>query len=193
MAWHLVMCMYGFWLPNDPRGSWSDYVGSKSLYGRGGPAAGGKHTRSVAGAAHDHALRVAAKSGLEFPPVRLSGIQARAVGRGFAQARLEADYHIYACAIMPDHVHLVLRCPSRTLGMTVGHLKARAARRLHEEGLSPLPEARPDRKHTAIWAEGKWCGYLNRLELPPAIAYVQANPIKAGLPPQRWDFLTPYP
>ena len=113
IAWHLVMCMYGFWLPNDPRGSWSHYVGSKSLYDLGGPATGGQHRRSVAATRHDHLLRVAVKAALKFPPVTLSGIQARAVGRGLAQAQRDGKYQIYACAIMPDHVHIVLRVVHR--------------------------------------------------------------------------------
>ncbi len=25
-GYHLILPMYGFWLPNDPRGSWTDYV-----------------------------------------------------------------------------------------------------------------------------------------------------------------------
>ncbi|MCA9086946.1 MAG: hypothetical protein KDA81_23035, partial [Planctomycetaceae bacterium] len=25
-GYHLILPMYGFWLPNDPRGSWSDFV-----------------------------------------------------------------------------------------------------------------------------------------------------------------------
>ena len=25
-GYHLILPMYGFWLPNDPRGSWSEYV-----------------------------------------------------------------------------------------------------------------------------------------------------------------------
>jgi hypothetical protein len=28
LAYHVVLGAYGFWLPNDPRGSWSDFVGS---------------------------------------------------------------------------------------------------------------------------------------------------------------------
>ena len=30
-ASHVIFCAYGFWLPNDPRGSWSDFVGSWEL------------------------------------------------------------------------------------------------------------------------------------------------------------------
>ncbi len=193
IAWHLVMCLYGFWLPNDPRGSWSKHVGSKALYEAGGPASGGTYHRSVAARPHDHALRVAVKTVLKFPPVVLSGIQARAVGRGFAQAQQEAKYHIYACAILPNHVHIVLRCPRRSVGLTVGHLKAQATRRLHEEGISPGPPGTPGGDRSAVWGEGKWCGYLNGLELPHAIRYVEANPVKAGLPRQHWSFVEPYP
>ena len=25
-GYHLILTMYGFWLPNDPRGSWSEFV-----------------------------------------------------------------------------------------------------------------------------------------------------------------------
>ncbi|MEX0703139.1 MAG: hypothetical protein WD069_13675 [Planctomycetales bacterium] len=30
-AYHVIFGAYGFWLPNDPRGSWSDFVGSWEL------------------------------------------------------------------------------------------------------------------------------------------------------------------
>ena len=28
---HVIITAYGFWLPNDPRGSWSDFVGAWEL------------------------------------------------------------------------------------------------------------------------------------------------------------------
>jgi len=31
LAHHIIMTSYGFWLPNDPRGSWSDFVSSWEL------------------------------------------------------------------------------------------------------------------------------------------------------------------
>ena len=30
-GYHVIVCAYGFWLPNDPRGSWSDFVGKWEL------------------------------------------------------------------------------------------------------------------------------------------------------------------
>ena len=38
LAYHLILTAYGFWLPNDPRGSWSDFVRAWELR-RFGPAA----------------------------------------------------------------------------------------------------------------------------------------------------------
>ena len=32
LGYHLIMGTYGIWLPNDPRGSWSDFVGSRELF-----------------------------------------------------------------------------------------------------------------------------------------------------------------
>jgi hypothetical protein len=40
-AYHVILGTYGFWLPNDPRGSWSDFVGSWDL------ARFGKATKSL--------------------------------------------------------------------------------------------------------------------------------------------------
>jgi len=28
VGYHVIFGMYGFWLPNDPSGSWSEFVGS---------------------------------------------------------------------------------------------------------------------------------------------------------------------
>jgi len=28
IGFHVILTAYGFWLPNDPRGSWSEFVGA---------------------------------------------------------------------------------------------------------------------------------------------------------------------
>src|SRR5579859_4776723 len=81
---HVIVTAYGFWLPNDPRGSWSDFVGSWELL-RYGPATKTVERRSVAHREHDRGIRVAAKTALRRPAVAFSGLQARAVGRGFGR------------------------------------------------------------------------------------------------------------
>jgi hypothetical protein len=38
LAYHVIVSMYGFWLPNDPRGSGSDFIGAWELFRYGGCA-----------------------------------------------------------------------------------------------------------------------------------------------------------
>jgi REP element-mobilizing transposase RayT len=52
-------------------------------------------------------IRRAAIEALKYPAVQLTGIQARAVARGIAAVCPKVELIIHACAIMPDHVHVV--------------------------------------------------------------------------------------
>src|SRR3954454_6399727 len=97
-AYHVIFGAYGFWLPNDPRGSWSDFVGSWELF-RFGQATKTETRRSVAHAAHDAQARRAAKEALKYPPVVFDGRQALAVSRGFSRMIAKAGYLVYACSI----------------------------------------------------------------------------------------------
>src|SRR5213595_3972453 len=78
LASHVVFGAYGFWLPNDPRGSWSDFVGAWELF-RFGPATKVDTRASLANKPHDRDLRQSAKEALKYPPVQFSGVQARAI------------------------------------------------------------------------------------------------------------------
>jgi hypothetical protein len=53
LAYHLIITTYGFWLPNDPRGSWSDFVRAWELFLFGGPATRTQERRSLARDPHD--------------------------------------------------------------------------------------------------------------------------------------------
>src|SRR3954447_21179718 len=106
LGYHVIFGAYGFWLPNDPRGSWSDFVGAWDLF-RYGNATKTNEQRSVASRRHDVALRLATKQALRRPAVGLSGVQAQAVGRGFAAYAKRSGLFVWACATLPDHVHLV--------------------------------------------------------------------------------------
>lgn len=108
LAYHVIFGAYGFWLPNDPRGSWSVFVGSWELFLAGGTATKTDETCSLARRPHDRELRLATKRQLARPPVKLTGIQARAVGRGFAEYIAKSGLSVWACSILPEHVHLVV-------------------------------------------------------------------------------------
>jgi REP element-mobilizing transposase RayT len=190
IASHVVFGAYGFWLPNDPRGSWSEYVGSNDLFQVGGKATKTNETRSLAHDPHDRQKRLATKSALARPPVKFTGIQARAIGRGFAHYVRKSKLEIWACSIMPDHVHLVIATHRLPVERIVIQLKAAATTRLIEEEIHPFPTevGRPHR----CFARGEWCVFLDTTEdVVRAIGYVERNPIKDGLPAQEWQFVTP--
>src|SRR5437016_7806238 len=100
-AYHVIFSAYGFWLPNDPRGSWSDFVGSWELF-RFGRATKTDSRRSLAAQPHDRAKRLAAKQALNYPAVVFDGLQARAIGHGFAASLERGGVTVWACSILPE-------------------------------------------------------------------------------------------
>ena len=193
IGYHIILGAYGFWLPNDPRGSWSTEVRAQHLQ-QFGPATKVVARRSLAGRRHDQTERLDAKRNLKYPAVRLSGMQARAVGRGFARAAENLQLPVYACSIMPDHVHLVTGRHASEVEYVAGFLKRAGTRCLTKEASHPLAQyGRADGKFPSPWADGGWFVYLNTPEeMRQRIHYVEENPLKEGLPRQQWSFVAPY-
>lgn len=186
IASHVIFGAYGFWLPNDPRGSWSDFVGAWELF-RYGRATKTTETRSLAARPHDHRLRLAAKTALKRPAVRFTSSQIEAVARGFGDYAGRSKLKILACAVLPDHVHLVLARNRLQVESLIVQLKGAATRRLNAEGLHPFAG------DENCFARGQWKVFLDAPEdVQRAIRYVEQNPIKEGLPSQSWQFITPY-
>src|SRR6185312_2786246 len=192
-AYHVIFGAYGFWLPNDPRGSWSEFVGSWELF-RYGPATKTNETRSVALADHDVGNRLAAKQALKHPPVIFTGIQARAIARGFAEYVTHSGLIVWACAILPDHIHLVLARFRLDVEQVVIQLKGAATERLLAERLHPFGELRQaDGRLPKCFARGEWSVFLDQPEdIPRSIVYVEDNPDKEGKKRQQWQFVTPF-
>lgn len=185
LGYHLTFGAYGFWLPNDPRGSWSTYVGSRHLYAFG-PASKVTSRDCVAHAEHDQRLRYSAKVALNYPPVVLTGLQARAAAHGIRQAVHEAGYVVYACAVMPNHVHLVVARHDREVKQMVSHFKSKATMEVRKVSSCPKDQ-RP------VWERGGWAVFLSdESMLFNAIRYVEENPLGDGLPAQKWSFVTTY-
>ncbi len=192
-ASHVIFSAYGFWLPNDPRGSWSDFVGSWELF-RHGPATKTTSRRSVAQAAHDQQQRRVAKDALQRPPVIFNGHQALAIANGFQFVVARDGLSVHACAVLPDHVHLVIRRHERSIEQIVTRLKAGATKRLLLEHRHPFQEgSEQSGKVPHMWAEGHWKVFLSSdSDIRRAIAYVEENPVKDGKRRQQWPFVTPF-
>jgi REP element-mobilizing transposase RayT len=196
LGYHVIFTAYGFWLPNDPRGSWSDFVRSWELL-RFGPATKTDERRSVAGVPHDRAARLAAKAALRYPPVEFSGLQARSVGDGFALFAKKSGLTVWACSVLPKHVHMVIARHRFKAEQVVNLLKGASTRKLIEDQRHPLTEyTAPGQRVPRCWASRCWKVYLDSADdIWRAIQYVEENPLKEGLKSQTkcWEFVTTFP
>ncbi|MSU80253.1 MAG: hypothetical protein EXS16_19445 [Gemmataceae bacterium] len=192
VGYHAIFGTYGFWLPNDPRGSWSDFVGSWDVF-RYGSATKVNTMQSVAYQPHDQSVRIAAKKSLKYPPVSLTGVQARAIGRGFAEYVNKKGITVSACAILPDHIHMVIDKSELKVEQIVTQLKGAATEALVAASIHPFGEIiEKNGRHPKCFARGEWKVFLEVDDIPRAIGYVEENPEKEGKPRQTWTFETPY-
>ena len=194
LGWHLIFSTYGFWLPNDERGSGSSRVRAQHIYDAGGEATKVHTTRSVAHRPHDVELRRLAKAALKYPAVVLSGVQARAVAQGIAAICPKIELAVHACAIMPDHVHVVAAANRFDGDELIACLKRAGTREMNREGLHPMRDhARANGRLPSPWAGGGWKVMLFSAErMRAAIRYVEENPVRAGYRRQKWSFVVPF-
>jgi REP element-mobilizing transposase RayT len=191
-GYHVIMGTYGFWLPNDPRGSWSAFVGAWELLRFG------TTTRSIDRAElltpDAERQRQEAKKHLKYPPVELNGRQALAVGKGFASGKKKCSLTIWACSILPEHVHLVIGRHKYEVEKIANLLKGEATKQLRSVNLDPLSAYdRPSRRPKSPWARNEWKVFLDTEEaIENAIRYVEENPLKEGKPRQTWSFVEPF-
>jgi REP element-mobilizing transposase RayT len=101
---------------------------------------------------------------------------------------------VHACTILPDHFHLVIGPHRYDIRRFIGRLKGAASRRLREEELHPFgTHLLPDGTLPSPWGRLPWVVYLwNDSDVMRSVRYVEENPLKVGLPRQRWGFVTRY-
>jgi REP element-mobilizing transposase RayT len=193
VAYHVIFGAYGFWLPNDPRGSWSEFVWAWELR-RFGEATKVHVRRSVAGRRHDVGLRREAKLALKYPAVALDGRQAVSAGRGLARAAEESGYSVYACSILPEHVHLVVGRHHYEVEQVVRVMKQAATEELARDGRHPLGKfVDGEGRVPTPWARKCWHVFLeDARDVERAVRYVENNPVKEGLARQRWQCVVPW-
>jgi REP element-mobilizing transposase RayT len=148
----------------------------------------------VAAQPHDRTLREAAKRSLKYPAVQFDGRQALAISRGFAAAIVEHGYRMFACSILPDHVHVVVARCDRPIERVVTHMKVKATLQLNSEHRHPLGSFIDRRGIPPTPRAAKcWKCYLDdNRDIARAIRYVEANPAKEGKRHQQWSFVVPW-
>jgi REP element-mobilizing transposase RayT len=101
---------------------------------------------------------------------------------------------VHACAIMPDHVHLIVGKHPFNGDELIACLKRAATRGMNAECLHPMRNyQRANGRLPSPWSAGGWSVMLFTPEqMRAAVRYVNENPVKAGLKRQRWSFVVTY-
>ena len=107
VAYHLVWTGYGWWLPNDPRGSTSHTIRSDVIAELGELHFGRKKVQPASQVIREFYEK--ARETLEFPLMTFDDAQVAVIADSFAQVIRQTTYTCYACAIMPDHIHVLIR------------------------------------------------------------------------------------
>lgn len=184
IAYHLIWTAYGWWLPNDPRGSGSKRIACE-LIAELGELHFGRKKVQPAGKVVREFYQTAATL-LKYPLLAFDDVARLAIGDAFAEIIDECRYTCYACAIMPDHVHILIRKHKESTEEMAKKLKDASRLRLSKAGL------RPD-DHPAWTGGHAWTVFLDHpKEIRRTISYVEHNPEKIGLPKQAWSFVKPY-
>lgn len=193
-GYHVILPMYGFWLPNDPRGSWSDFVRRWELAKIAGSNSTIDRKSLVELSDEELTIRDQLLRSLHYPPVSISGRQALSISIGFADQIAKSNYTIWACSILPQHSHLVIARHSYKVEQIVNLLKGAATRQIIEDQIHPLHSyAITGERPPRMWASRVWKQYLDSEEaIEQAIQYVVDNPVKEGKPLQRWSFVTAF-
>lgn len=193
LAYHVIFCTHGFWLPNDPRGSGSSEVRHDPLRAFG-DATKVTTRRSVAARPHDRKLRLAAKEAMKYPEVNFTGHQALSVIKGFAEQTAKSGFIIHACSILPQHAHMVIARHRYPIEQVVRLLRQAATLRLLADELHPFAHLRSGKgRLPSVWAQDFRKVFLfTSEEIWHRIGYVEENPRKEGKRPQKWSFVTPY-
>jgi len=164
IAYHLIWTAYGWWLPNDPRGSGSDVIRTNILAELGELHEGRKKVQPTGKTVREFYEKAADM--LKHPLLTFDD-----VCRGI---------------IMPDHVHLVIRKHKHLAEDMVDNLKNLSRQRLIDAGMRALTHP--------TWTAGHgWSVFLDHPDdVRRTNRYVEKNPLKDDLAAQSWPFVKPY-
>jgi len=184
-GYHLIWTAYGHWLPNDPRGSTSSKVHCARIaslgelhYGRRRIQPAGRVIRKFYDAAQgvlQHKLLTFTKKDVET------------IACGFAEVIKQRTYTCYACAIMPDHIHLLIRKHRDQAEEMIAHFQQKSRHAILAQTDSQHGPEHP------IWGGPGWKVFFEtRQDMERTVRYVEQNPVKVGQPRQRWPFVKIY-
>jgi len=180
---HLILTAYGWWLPNDPRGSTSQTAASDVIAELGELHQGRRRVQPPSSTIREFYTR--AESVLKFPLLEFTSSEVQMIAGGLAEAMSRYRYTCYACAIMPDHIHLLIRKHRDKAEEMIEKFQELCRLRLSNSALRS-----PDHP---VWARSGWNVFLDHPDdIRGTICYIRENPLKCRRSPQQWAFVTEY-
>lgn len=182
-GYHLIMSPYACWLSNDPRGSSSHEIRKDVLAELGELHYGRKKVQPAREELRE--FYETAEPLLRHEVLRFTNEEVVLLGQYFAKTVHKHRYTCYGCAILNDHVHLLIRKHKHIAETMIEHFQ--------EESRANFIQAGLRRPMHPVWGGPGWKVFLNtREDIERTIRYIVANPIKAGMGPQRWEFVQRY-
>jgi REP element-mobilizing transposase RayT len=129
----------------------------------------------------------AAAGVLKYPLAKFTADEVDAIAGSFARVIRQRGYTCYGCAIMPEHIHVLIR-KYRDQAQTMIAALQEASR----TAVLAKPQAGRGADHP-VWGGTGWKVYLETPEdMWRTEEYIKRNPEKSGLPEQRWPFVQVY-
>jgi REP element-mobilizing transposase RayT len=184
IAYHLIWTAYGWWLPNDPRGSGSSSIRCDILAELGELHQGRKRVQPAGKEVRRFYQQAAGL--LAHPLLTFDEPARQEIAEAFQEVIIEQRYTCYACAIMPDHIHILMRKHKHQAEEMMELLRQVSRERLIATNKRAVT-------HPTWTAGGGWKVFLEHPEeVRCTIGYIEKNPLPLGLSAQRWPFVTRY-
>jgi len=128
-----------------------------------------------------------ARGVLKYELLTLTPNEVEAIACSFAATIKQQTYTCYACAIMPDHIHIIIRKHRDQAEAMISQLQAASRTQILDCETGSRDAAHP------VWGGPGWKVFLNDpKDIRRTIQYVEQNPVKIHRPVQHWPFVKPY-
>ncbi|MFP4356758.1 MAG: hypothetical protein ACLFUJ_16735 [Phycisphaerae bacterium] len=183
IGYHIILNAYGSWLPVDPRGSFSHKVRAVHLESLGDFHHGRRKNQPTRQELRQYLHQIDGR--LEHPRREFSARDRTCIAAAVSDCLAENVYTCYGCAILQDHVHLLLRKHK--------HKAEEMAYWLRSVTRGRLLEVRRWPKDHPVWSEGVHLGFLDSPEaIRSVIRYIEGNGVKHFGGIQKWEFVKTY-
>ncbi len=168
---HLVWTAYGWWLPNDPRGSSSREIRVPQVATLGDMHYGRKPVQPSTEELREFYQR--ARLVLAHPVLAFTEEDVAILADSFRQTIRQRRYTCYACAIMPEHVHLLIR---------IHRDKAEQMQaQFQDASRDALIAADRRRGNHPVWGGRGWKAFqFTRTDMERTDRYIENNPAERG-------------